>query len=352
MSEKDDAQKSTKSKIPFKLLSSIVATIFTAVAGYYVYAILDKEIVEIANIEVKQLAFNIEIPKKLREKMNELDDREIYIDGEREDRFRNVSEQSFKDFLRKMDKKIEKNDERLSRYNSDFAEASKIDDFVDQDNITVLKRLARKVRVDFDESDLEGTKSRIISDISELIEPLNNTLTDIRGVVKELADLAYEQAVENESKYQIEVVLFNSGGKQAVVRYKGQLIIDDTVVNLKRIYIHNKLSERDLLIASAISGKQPSESFLEDFVIIESKSFNGMTLIVDEYNNRQRDIEFSEREYRAGQKKGSLFIYNINDKKTKNKLFDFRNALYEEDKESLKSFLTSEYSKYLRRIES
>jgi hypothetical protein len=44
-------------------LSKISATILTALVGFYVYDTLGREIIEIANIEVRQVPINIEIQK-------------------------------------------------------------------------------------------------------------------------------------------------------------------------------------------------------------------------------------------------------------------------------------------------
>jgi len=331
--------KQEKSNIFIKLLTSALAAVFTAVTGYYIYDYLGRENVSIANIEVKQLSFSIEVNRKLKQRIEEYKNERSFVIGFGEiDNYKFMSEQQIKRLLDDLNKDIIKNNDKLSKYNSDYAEVSGIEKLSSE----LQKQKEQKLKKEYlDESktvkDSDLRKELLIS-INEKIKKYSKKKSEHNQLTKDVVTMIYKSIQENTDKFQIEVVLFNSGDKQAVVRYKGQLAIDGTVVNLKRK--RNSTS-------TFVDNQNNQEEFLSNFVIIESKSFNGMTLIVDEYNNRKRDIEYAQREYKAGQKTAVLSIYNIKDQKFQKEKFFFRNALIEEEKESIRNYLMKDFKKYL-----
>lgn len=360
----DETLKSPKkiSSFMFKIVTSFFATFLTAIIGFFVYDYFGGEDVGIANIEVQQLSFYIEIPKKLSEEMESLG-------GERYDRNSSnnnknkkkiLNQDSLIQFLSIQTKRKKRFESSLAKYNSDYAKSSNINIFINESvkntsptesislplKTTELEIISEKYDVFFNSDEFESNKKVLLQAINKRIESLNKDLDEINNVLKKVVKEAYDQVKENRTKYQIEIVLFNSGGMQAVVRYKGQLDIEGTKINLIRKKDFSNLPDDIKLLVSALNDSKTQESFLSEFVLIESKSFNGMTLIVDEFNNRKRDIQFSEREYISGQKMAKLSVYNINDKKYQEQEFNFRNALYEEEKEQLGEYLRKEYGRY------
>jgi hypothetical protein len=342
--------------IIFKIIASTLAALFTAMIGFFVYDYFGRENVGIANIEVKQLSFNIQIPKKLGDEMDSLQSERFGGGDSSNNKNKILNQDALVFFLNKQAKRKQRLETSLAKYNSDYLKISNLKNEAAEGNEksttpiekNEIKIIGQRYRVDLVEKEFDTNKFNILSAINDRIEPLNTDLDKIDNVLRKLVKETSEQVKENRSKYQIEVVLFNSGGMQAVVRYKGQLNIEGTVINLMRKKDFSNIPEEIKLYASAVSGKSPQEDFLSNFVIIESKSFNGMTLVVDEYNNRKRDIQFSEREYISGQKKAKLSVYDINDNKYQEKEFSFRNALYEEEKEQIGELLRKEYGEYFK----
>lgn len=333
-------------------LSKIGATILTALVGFYVYDTLGREIIEIANIEVRQVPINIEIQKNQlsKELTIKLENYTVSKTKDSTNKPKTIfSEIDYKILLDKIHSKLKRIKGALELRQSDLDEInkidpSKIDTFVKVR--TLLRRYTKSRTLDLNridpskqEDEFKKSKDSAVKVVKETIERGKVDVEDYTSLVENLVQQAYKQLAQNESNYQIEVVLFNSGGKQAVVRYKGHLRMqDDTIkVNLKKPTDDNQ---------KTFQGELDGEAFLRDFVIINSKSFNGMTLVVDKFNNRQRDIKFSQREYAAGQQEAELYIYDINNKVTRKKKFNFRNVLYEEEKESFKSILDKEYKAF------
>ncbi len=202
------------------------------------------------------------------------------------------------------------------------------------------------------EASISSEFYRLVTDYETRDMPISqDSLKQIARIVedrikkKEEAKILMEKAIHKlvafflstfpENQFQVEIIIFNSGKTQSVVKHKGQLIFGNEIINLKK---KERRPNRYL--------KVEEDTLFDRFLVVQEKSFNGMTLVVDEYNNRQRMIDLGMREFVAGQRMAKLSFFDIRNKPIFSKDFLFRCEI-EESKENFRQYIESNYSPYL-----
>lgn len=184
-------------------------------------------------------------------------------------------------------------------------------------------------------------------EIQKVIDKNNVELNENNTLIEELVKIANRSIQKNKGDFQLEIVLFNSGNTQGVVRYKGQLILNKVILNLSKKLALKKNIDKDMkYLGDAFKGER-EEEFLQNFVIIEPKSFSGLTLIIEQFNNRQRDIETIQREYISGYRQVLLLLFDIENNKLKESAFQLINDIEMDESESLMKYLENNYTRYL-----
>ena len=153
-------------------------------------------------------------------------------------------------------------------------------------------------------------KQQIIENVNRSIEKLTQEKNDIDGVVKSLAQKSKKALDENKDKFQIEIIAFNEGNQQTVIRHKGSLLLGQTQINLKKASTQ-KIEDYFSKLSKAQAGKYHQDGSSSNYLIIEPKSFIVMNLEIDKFNNKNRDIEVIKREYLSGQSKVELTLFDI-----------------------------------------
>lgn len=294
--------KTLKTFLPF------ILGILSSLAFYFISDFLNREIITVQSVFVRPKEVIIQIDKGFEDKIRNLvestlENDDYYYNEEPSDRKTITNAEAIK-LLESWEKSLQlakenyeeavKNEKSSNEINSDEVPTdSKLTDFEDDFD---YKKYAKE-RVDlYNEA------------ISSLSAKIKNTLED------------------NNDDFQIEVVIFNEGNQQTVIRNKGKLILGDISVDLKNVSII-KTSEMNNTNTSG-NNSHSSSAYESNYVIIEPKSFIVLNLELDGFNNNNRDYARIQKEYkRESSTNTMLLLYDIKNKPIKSFEFKLQNDI-------------------------
>lgn len=175
--------------------------------------------------------------------------------------------------------------------------------------------------------------------ITKPIESLTTYKEKVDDVIKQLVQRAKKALDESKDKFQIEVIAFNEGNTQTVIRYKGVLELGSNQLNFKKAD-NQKKEDYYTKLSNAMSGKTNRGGASSNYLIIEPKSFIVLNIEIDNFNNKNRDIEVVKREYLSGQSSVSLTLFDIQNKPLKPFIFKLQNDLEYDPNDILNKFIT------------
>jgi len=326
-----------------QIMASIFLAVLTAIIGYFVVDYFSREKLSIQNISVKQKYIEFDIDSRLYQEINSIYRMGSYYTFSNDDISKSggtISSESIKKILEELSKISDNLNQTLNR-------VSNIYNIKPNDTIKTLKNLnLTNFRLrSFSYLDDYSKMSKI--ELQNARDTIASYYLKTNNVIKKFVGVVYRKILESQREFQIEVVLFNNGDKQAVSKYKGQLAIGNSIINLKKLEKTSEYRREDEDIIKAIKNTQSKEQFLSNLVIIEARSFNGLTLIMDPYNNKQRDMAVARTEYRAGQKTAKLTLFDIKDKEFETTTFDFKIDLDQDQGETMLKYLQTNYKSSL-----
>lgn len=121
-----------------------------------------------------------------------------------------------------------------------------------------------------------------------------------------------------ENDFYIELVVRNKGNQQGILKYKANVSIDNRKINLRKYQ-------------ATLASKNQVGELLENYITIESKSFNGMLLDIDKYFNNPSDVSAVSKEFELRQKTASITIYAVDRDSKDEILVDTYDFMFRDD---------------------
>lgn len=319
----------SRQKALHKIIIGVIVAIASSILIYFIHEYLNREILTIESITIRPRDILLRLPKDIDDFFKKMASKKIFYISLNE----NILTEKFaRSLLERLHREKQNTDTKLERMR--------------KDNSFITAQLKNP------EASISSEFYRLVTDYETRDMPISqDSLKQIARIVedrikkKEEAKILMEKAIHKlvafflstfpENQFQVEIIIFNSGKTQSVVKHKGQLIFGNEIINLKK---KERRPNRYL--------KVEEDTLFDRFLVVQEKSFNGMTLVVDEYNNRQRMIDLGMREFVAGQRMAKLSFFDIRNKPIFSKDFLFRCEI-EESKENFRQYIESNYSPYL-----
>jgi len=194
----------------------------------------------------------------------------------------------------------------------------------------------RKAQEEKDHQVDEAKKEAVVA--TQIIDDARRAIRAIAGQIR---------ADDSQRKYKIEVILFNSGKTQAVIKTSGKLNIVQGYDVKNGDYVKGTESTNLKRLNSESSPEESALSGMGEFMEINSNSFQGFTLVVDNYNNYSQTIDRSENDFAGGQSYAILELTDIDTNQIDASPFKFRSELSDVKEVDLKKLVNEEYSEYL-----
>jgi hypothetical protein len=225
-------------------------------------------------------------------------------------------------------------------------------DSLSQEELEALQIPYRSI-FDEDEIDINSSKTQrfykptIISKyISKPIDKITKLKSKVDDVIKQIAQKAKKALEENKDKFQIEVIAFNEGNTQTVIRYKGLIELGSTQLNLKKSG-NQRIEDYYTKLSNAMAGKASQGSLSSNYLIIEPKSFIVLNIEIDNFNNKNRDVEVIKREYLSGQSSVLLTLFDIKNNPIRPFSFKLQNDVEYDPNEELNKFVTTNLTAFI-----
>ena len=304
-----------------KMLGIIIAILIagaSTIIGYFINSYLTREKLVIEKILIRPLEVSLPINKDIQQEI-----KKRFESWGRENPY--------------VDKKVLQEDElirllaylkdQISQYNASIKTYEEDLDNLDKPDADATRWIAKYGYLLPNSEPTANNLELIKANLTENIKSLKDANREPEGLIKRLIPDILEKAERED--FQINVVLLNYGDIQGLVQGSGRLIFDDDILNLK---IMKNPSDRS------------NPSSFGQFEKVASRSFSMMTLISDEYNNRERMLDLAKREFLGGNRKAMLELNDVKGRTITYGPFFFRADLEYEKKESLKKRINREYT--------
>ncbi|MFH6988884.1 hypothetical protein ACHRVW_14170 [Flavobacterium collinsii] len=306
-------------KTSIKTFTPYFIAVLTGVTTYFLYSYFNREIIRIQSISVRPKEIVLTIDRTLQNKLSKFTSEssiERIQNGATD--LTSINKEYVIESLKSLQKKSSDLDDRIKQLSQLKSQVNEIK--TDSISNEEIEKINSSEDIDFDDEILfpgsarylkrKKAKQLVIDETNKTIDKVTKTKTDIDLIIKTLAIKSKKALDDNKDKFQIEIIVFNEGNQQTVVRNKGSLLLGQTQINLKRASFL-KIEDYYSKLSKAISGKYHQDGSSSNYIIIEPKSFIVLNLEIDIFNNKNRDIEVIKREYLSGQSSVELTLYDI-----------------------------------------
>jgi len=294
-----DWKSSSRQLLPYAI------TIITGVLTFFMYAYFNRDKVNIESVLVrpKELLTNIDLT--LASKLStQLNDRYIERTENSTYDLTNLDKNFLLLTLKRLYDKSSGYQQKLTEYKDKLIKLNEIsEDSLTQDE---FEKLGINIYSSFEEDDVISTTGKKEIKIPKkdirtkyFLKPIETTANlklKVDDVIKQLIQKTKKALEENIDKFQIEVIAFNEGNTQTVIRHKGTLELGSTQLNLKKSD-NQKIEDYYTKLSNAMSGKSSAVGSSSNYIIIEPRSFIVLNIEIDNFNNKNRDIDVIKREY-------------------------------------------------------
>lgn len=337
----------------FKQIVAIIVTIITGIITFFIYSYFNRDKVNIESALVKTKDLQILIDLTLASKLNdELNSNSYAVDR---------SESSIydltiidKDYLLLILKKL--NDKsillkkRINDLENDKNKLNELGNLITIDDIDKLNltNYNSVIREFYDEPKKDTLKKAdiIATYITVPVKRTKELKNNVDAVIKQLTQKTSIALEKSKERFEIEVIAFNEGNTQTVIRYKGLLELGSTQLNLKRAD-NPKREDYYTKISNAMLGKRGRTEGISNYIIIEPRSFIVLNLEIDNFNNKERDISVIKREYISGQSSVSLTLFDIKNNPIKPFTYKLQNDIDSDPNEILEKFIKDNLNNYI-----
>jgi hypothetical protein len=338
-----DYKSNLKAFIPYFI------AVLTGITTFFLFAHFNREIIRVQSISVRPKEIVLTIDRTLQNKLSKLTSESSIerIQNAATD-LTSINKDYIIESLKGLQKKSSDFDDRIKQLNKIKSQVNEMKtDSVSTEEIERLNS-SEDIYYDYDEeisySDRYYKKKKkarqlIVDETNKAIEKLTKIKTDIDLLIKTLALKSKKALDDNKDKFQIEIIVFNEGNQQTVVRNKGNLLLGQTQINLKRASFL-KIEDYYSKLSKAVSGKYHQDGSSSNYIIIEPKSFIVLNLEIDVFNNKNRDIEVIKREYLSGQSSVELTLYDIKNKPIEPYTFLLQNDIEFDPNDELLKYIT------------
>lgn len=316
--------------------------VLSGITTYFLYSYFNRDIVTVQSAVIRPKEIVLKIDRQLANRINKaLSVRNFFNFDDGIDRTI-MDKNSVFDILKILKKNSEDlSDELINKRNAINILNETIGDSISTDQMNKIKELI-KYKEDYVEEnfllnnfgkEIKLNKNNLISAINNNIEKDKTNKQEIDDIIKLLSAKTKKNIEENKDKFQIEIIAYNEGNQQTVIRHKGILLLGTTTVNLKKV---SKI-ETEKFSKSTTDKLQGNESS-SNYLIVQPKSYALLNLeIEDDFNNNDRDIQVMKRAYLLGQSTVELKLFNIMNKEIKPFYFRLQSDLeYNPNDELLK----------------
>jgi hypothetical protein len=326
----DAEEKSTKKEVlTSKILLPIVIAIIAGVITYFAKEYFDKEKIEIVDVSIRAKKIQINLSKELTDLRTKVD-RDFFYEGDVANG-NSLNFNEIKRLLSNLKRRKVLNSSKIATYNNLLKQLPTMSSQQLQLKYSAYSEESADKKTDAD------LRKRLGDQLESYISELNIIDTTMNTFIKKFIPRVKECLNDNKTNFLVEIVVQNSGNKQGILKYKATLRLESTVINLKK---YNDFSEELRKNESVNSGE-----LLSNYMTIEARAFNGLSLEVDDYFNKPGDIIAVKKEFNIGQRKALISIYTVDeDQPLATKYADFKDDLSRNENESLTKML-DEFSK-------
>jgi len=337
-----DWKSSSRQLLPYAI------TIITGVLTFFMYAYFNRDKVNIESVLVrpKELLTNIDLT--LASKLStQLNDRYIERTENSTYDLTNLDKNFLLLTLKRLYDKSSGYQQKLTEYKDKLIKLNEIsEDSLTQDE---FEKLGINIYSSFEEDDVISTTGKKEIKIPKkdirtkyFLKPIETTANlklKVDDVIKQLIQKTKKALEENIDKFQIEVIAFNEGNTQTVIRHKGTLELGSTQLNLKKSD-NQKIEDYYTKLSNAMSGKSSAVGSSSNYIIIEPRSFIVLNIEIDNFNNKNRDIDVIKREYVSGQSLVKITLFDIKNNPLKPFKFKLQNDVENDPNEELNKFIS------------
>lgn len=344
--------KSLEYKASIKALLPYFIGVLSGITTYFFYAYFNRDIVTIQSALVRQKDLTLALERPLSNKLGEL------LNGG----YSGFRENSNED-LTSLDKvyilevlkvltansanKTDIIDELTKAKNllmddstakKDSLSVDAIDKLIDDNRFRELFSLNRVIVNLVNKKTKNISREMVKSEIIKRIDVNSKSRSEIDEMIKSIAQKTKRALELNNDKFQIEIIAFNDGNQQTVIRNKGSLVLGQTQLNLKKV-TYQKNEDDMTKLSKIIAGKYNQDGTANNYLIVQPKSFIVMNLEMDAFNNKDRDIRVIQREYLSGQSNVELTLYDIKNQPIKPFVFLLQNDIEFEPNDELRKYI-------------
>ena len=330
-------------RLDLKPLLPYIIAVLSGVTTFFIYSFLNRDIVRVQSVSVRPKEIVLNFDRKAADKLSNLISDEVFSLSSSEIDLTTINKDYLLEVIDKLKRKSEKASDEIQKFNaakSNIIDLKK-DSFskIDLEKLDILDIL--DIGIDNNNNFVfnnffnhQLSEQELIGKIKEKVNNILKTKQEIDDVLKVIFQKIKIAVEDDKSQFEIEIIAFNEGNQQTVVRNKGSLTLGATQMNLKKsssLKITNKFSG----FSSTIYARGKNET--SNYLIIEPKAFIVLNLEIDPFNNKSRDIEVIKREYLSGNSQVELTLFDIKNNPIKPFKFVFQNDIeYDPNDELLK----------------